>query len=86
MLTGEMTLEELPGVLQANTCFIIEDYTTQVGQGGIRERGPEMLAQTAVKPILLHKLWLREVAALLEGREIRHWTMPTQALRPYLAQ
>ena len=62
-----MTLEELPGVLQANTCFIIEDYTTQVGQGGIRERGPEMLAQTDVKPILLRKIWLREVAALLEG-------------------
>ena len=81
-----MTLEELPGVLQANTCFIIEDYTTQVGQGGIRERGPEMLAQTDVKLILLRKLWLREVAALLEGPKIKHWTMPTQALRPDLAQ
>ena len=33
VLAGEMTLEELPGDLPANTCFIIEDYATQVGQG-----------------------------------------------------
>jgi len=45
-----------------------------------------MLAQTDVKPILQRKLWLREVAALLEGRKIKHWTMPTQALRPDLPQ
>ena len=31
VLAGDMTLEELPGDLQANTRFIIEDYVTQVG-------------------------------------------------------
>lgn len=82
VLAGEMTLEDLPGDLEANTCFIIEDYATQVGQGGISERGPEMLAQTDVKPILLRKIWLREVAAMLEGREIKPWTLPTEPLRP----
>lgn len=28
ILAGEMTLEDLPADLQANTCFIIEDYVT----------------------------------------------------------
>jgi len=85
VLAGEMTLEELPGDLQANTCFIIEDYATQVGQGGIRERGPEMLAQTDVKPILLRKIWLREIAAMLEGRAMKYWTIPIDPLTPITA-
>lgn len=49
VLAGEMTLEELRPDLQANTCFIIEDYVTQVGQGSVRERGPELLARTDAK-------------------------------------
>ena len=85
VLAGEMTLEELPADLQANTCFIIEDYVTQVGQGGIRERGPELLAQSDVKPLLLRKIWLREVAAMLEGREMKSWTLPTEPLKPDIA-
>jgi len=85
VLAGEMTLEELPADLQANTCFIIEDYVTQVGQGGIRERGPELLAQSDVKPLLLRKIWLREVSAMLEGRATKPWTLPTEPLRPDIA-
>ena len=77
--------DAVPGDLQANTCFIIEDYATQVGQGGIRERGPEMLAQTDVKPILLRKIWLREIAAMLEGRAMKYWTIPIDPLTPITA-
>ena len=85
VLAGEMTLEELPDDLQANTCFIIEDYVTQVGQGPVGKRGTEHLAQTDVKPILLRRIWLGEVSAMLEGREMKRWTLPDAPLRPDIA-
>ena len=44
-----------------------------------------MLAQTDVKPILLRKIWLREVAAMLEGREMKQWTLPVDPLKPDIA-
>lgn len=82
VLAGEMTLEELPPDLQANTCFIIEDYVTQVGQGSVRERDTELLARTDAKLLLLRRIWLREVAAMLLGAPIKPWHVPAEPLRP----
>lgn len=86
VLAGEMTLEELPPDLQANTCFIIEDYVTQVGQGAVRERGPELLARTDAKLLLLRQIWLREVAAMLQGKSLKPWTIPAESLQPSVAE
>lgn len=82
VLAGEMTLEELPADLQANTCFIIEDYVTQVGQGGVAARGREQLGREDAKLILLRRMWLREVAAMLDGRPLKDWAVPSESLRP----
>ena len=78
ILAGEMTLEELPEDIGGYTSFTIEDYTTQVGQGAIRERGPELLALSDEGPLFQRKLWLREVAALLEGKPLTQWQLPAE--------
>ena len=77
ILAGEMTLEELPEELGTATCFEIEDYVTQVGQGTIAGRSREHLGQVdAARPQLLRRLWLREVGALLDGRPLTDWRIP----------
>jgi hypothetical protein len=76
-----MTLEELPDELSPYTSFAIEDYVTQVGQGGPGERGRERLVDTDKKVILLRRLWLQEVGALLEGRPLTEWQMPQEPLQ-----
>jgi 5,5'-dehydrodivanillate O-demethylase len=85
ILAGEMTLEDLPPDMQANTRFIIEDYVTLVGQGPIAGRGHERLASSDSKPILLRRMWMREVEASLAGRPLKRWTIPEESLRPHIA-
>jgi 5,5'-dehydrodivanillate O-demethylase len=82
VLAGEMTLEDLPDDMGAYTSFTIEDYCTQVGQGPIAGRGPEMLAPTDMKPLYIRRLWMREITALLEGKPLTQWKAPTQPLAP----
>jgi 5,5'-dehydrodivanillate O-demethylase oxygenase subunit len=77
ILAGEMTLEDLPADLTAATTFEIEDYVTQVGQGTIAERGPELLAPSDKDTALVRRLWVREVRALVEGKEMVEWKIPT---------
>jgi hypothetical protein len=56
-----MTLEDPPEDLGTATCFEIEDYVTQVGQGTIAGRSREHLGYVdAARPQLLRRLWLRE--------------------------
>jgi 5,5'-dehydrodivanillate O-demethylase len=85
ILAGEMTLEELPPDMQANTCFIIEDCVTLVSQGAIAERGTEWLARSDAKPILLRQMWMREIEALLADRPLKQWTIPEKSLRPLVS-
>lgn len=80
VMAGDLTLEELPAYIGGYTSFAIEDYTTQVGQGGIRERGPELLAVSDEGPLFQRKLWLREVGAMLEGRPLKDWRLPDTPL------
>lgn len=80
ILAGDMTPEDLPDDMSAYTSFAIEDYVTQVGQGPIAGRGPELLAQTDARLILMRKLWLREVSALMEGRPLTDWRIPAEPL------
>jgi 5,5'-dehydrodivanillate O-demethylase len=82
ILAGEMTLEDLPDDMSAYTSFTIEDYVTQVGQGPLRTRGAELLSVSEERIILLRRLWLREVNALVEGKPLTDWKLPTQ---PFVA-
>jgi 5,5'-dehydrodivanillate O-demethylase len=81
VLAGDMTLEELPNGLSAYTSFAIEDYVTQVGQGGPTERGREQLVDTDKKVILMRRLWLQEVARVLEGKPLTEWKIPAEPLQ-----
>jgi 5,5'-dehydrodivanillate O-demethylase len=76
VLAGEMTLEDMPDDMGAYTSFAIEDYTTQVGQGPIAGRGVETLSTNDSKPLLIRRLWLREVTAMLEGKPMKDWQVP----------
>jgi 5,5'-dehydrodivanillate O-demethylase len=81
ILAGEMTVEDLPQDMGAYTSFTIEDYVTQVGQGPLKGRGEEQVAVSEERLIMLRKLWMREVAAMLEGRPLTDWKMP---MRPFV--
>jgi len=81
ILAGEMSLEEVPNELTAYTSFAIEDYVTQVGQGPIKGRTPERLGTTDAKPIIMRKIWLREISAMLEGRPLKEWTIEEEPLQ-----
>ena len=78
VLAGDLTLDELPADISAYTSFSIEDYCTQVGQGPIAGRGREQLGRTDTKIVLIRRLWLKEVSALLEGRPLTQWDIPTE--------
>lgn len=80
VLAGELTLEELPDDIGAYTSFAIEDYCTQVGQGPVRGRGPENLAATDARLVMLRRLWIREVSALVNGQPLTEWQMPSTPL------
>jgi 5,5'-dehydrodivanillate O-demethylase len=86
ILAGEMTLEDLPADMDSYTSFAIEDYVTQVGQGPIAGRDKEMLGSTDVKPVLLRRLWIRDITALLEGRPITDWQIPMESLAKEAAE
>ncbi len=80
ILAGEMTLEDLPDDMGAYTSFTIEDYVTQVGQGPLRGRGEELPAPSEARIILMRRLWLREVNALMAGKPLTDWKVPTEPL------
>jgi 5,5'-dehydrodivanillate O-demethylase len=80
ILAGEMVIDDLPVEMSAYTSFAIEDYTTQVGQGPIKGRGPELLAATDQRLVVFRRMWLREVNALVEGRPLKDWKIPAEPL------
>ena len=75
-----MTIEQIPDDLSAYTSFAIEDYVTQVGQGPVAGRDRENLGRTDAKPVMLRRLWVREITAMLEGRPMTNWTIPKEPL------
>lgn len=82
ILAGDMTLEDLPDDMTAYTSFTIEDYVTQVGQGPLKDRGAEMLAPSDMRIVMLRRLWMREVAAMLDGKPLTDWLIPREPFIP----
>ena len=56
----------------------IQDHVAQQGQGAIADRVSERLGRSDVAIILLHKIYLRELQALHEGRPLKEWARPTR--------
>jgi 5,5'-dehydrodivanillate O-demethylase len=81
VLRGEVRIEDLPeGRADSGWLFNIQDYVSQVGQGTIVDRTQERLGRTDGSVIMLRKLWARELRALAEGRPLKQWTRPVEAL------
>jgi hypothetical protein len=80
VMAGDMRLEDLPDEMSAYTSFGIEDYVTQVGTGPIAGRTREHFGSTDAKVVLLRRMWLREVSAMLEGRPMTPWRIPSEPL------
>lgn len=78
ILAGEMMVEDLPADMSGYTSFTIEDYVTQVGQGPIKGRGREQLCSTDRKTILIRRLWMQEIANLIDGRPLAEWKLPAE--------
>src|SRR5712692_4079309 len=81
VLRGEVRIEDLPeGRADSGWLFNIQDYVSQVGQGTIVDRAHERLGRTDGSVIMLRKLWARELRALAEGRPLKQWARPVEAL------
>lgn len=52
-----------------------------LGVGPQRGRPPEHLAPTDAKPILLRRIWQREITKLLAGEPLKEWRIPAAPLR-----
>jgi 5,5'-dehydrodivanillate O-demethylase len=81
VLRGEVRIEDLPEArADSGWLFNIQDYVSQVGQGTIVDRTQERLGRTDVSVIMLRKIWARELRALAEGRPLKQWARPVEAL------
>jgi hypothetical protein len=48
------------------------------GQGRIAGHNPEHLGTTDAKVVVCRRIWLREVAAMLEDRRFTQWKIPAE--------
>ena len=52
----------------------LQDDIAQIGQGRFADRSAERLGRADVGVVLTRRLWRRELAALLAGEPLKHWT------------
>jgi 5,5'-dehydrodivanillate O-demethylase len=78
ILAGYRSLED-PDVLSRPDLVNIQDCVAQMGQPKVAEGPFEHLGRSDRGIILFRRIWLRELAALAEGRPLKHWQVP-QAL------
>jgi 5,5'-dehydrodivanillate O-demethylase len=76
VIAGRLRIPDMDARLGAYYSFLVEDYACQVGQGRIADRDNEHLGQIDQGTALLRKIWLREMTALAEGRELTRWVVP----------
>lgn len=74
ILAGKIRLEDVD---RASTdYFRLQDDIAQMGQGGIVDRRLDRLGQSDAGPIMIRKLWTRELKALAAGRPLKQWRRP----------
>jgi hypothetical protein len=82
ILRGDLAIEDMPDDISHYNGFAIEDYVTQVGQGRV-DRSREHLGRMDKQVILKRNLWLRDLAAVADGRPPTVWKTPTDPLLPH---
>jgi 5,5'-dehydrodivanillate O-demethylase len=71
ILAGRLTLRDVD---PARVDLVqLQDDIAQVGQGRIVERETERLGRGDVGVIAIHRLWNREISAMLEGLPLKRW-------------
>ena len=82
VLRGEIDVREVADrVGDATRQLELEDYVAQVGQGPIAQRERDHLGKADAEIALLRRIWRRELRALAEGRPLKQWRRPAEALR-----
>ena len=76
VLAGKLRIQDMDPRLSSYYSFLVEDYACQVGQGTIADREGERLGSIDRGTLLLRKIWLRELAALAEGKPLKQWPIP----------
>jgi 5,5'-dehydrodivanillate O-demethylase oxygenase subunit len=73
ILAGTMQFSDIGPEMSSYYSFWVEDYVTLVGQGAIPDRQSERLGPNDMGPILLRKIWDRELKALASGEPLKQW-------------
>ncbi|MGD9941875.1 MAG: Rieske 2Fe-2S domain-containing protein [Burkholderiaceae bacterium] len=60
--------------------LFIQDCVAQIGQGVIADRRTEHLSRSDRLIVLLRRIWTREMRALAEGRPLKNWQRPSEAI------
>jgi 5,5'-dehydrodivanillate O-demethylase len=64
----------------AQSILAAQDYVAVRGQGKIVDRSQERLAKTDAGIAFLRRIFLRELAAIREGRPTKRWKRPQEAI------
>jgi len=75
ILDGRRNLED-PDILLRPDLVGIQDCVAQMGQPKIEEGPYEILGRSDRGVILYRNMWMRELAALAEGRPLKQWRVP----------
>jgi 5,5'-dehydrodivanillate O-demethylase len=75
ILAGYRSLED-PDVLARPDLVNIQDCVAQMGQPKVEEGPFEHLGRSDRGVILFRRIWMRELAALAEGRPLKRWRVP----------
>jgi 5,5'-dehydrodivanillate O-demethylase oxygenase subunit len=74
ILAGKLRLEDID---PASTDFFrLQDDVAQMGQGAITDRSADRLGRSDAGPIMVRKLWMRELKALADGEPLKAWRRP----------
>jgi 5,5'-dehydrodivanillate O-demethylase len=81
VLRGELRIEDVEDRhVNGNRLFNLQDYCSQVAQGVVADRAHEHLGKEDVTIVLRRSIWRRELRALAEGRPLKQWARPAEAL------
>jgi 5,5'-dehydrodivanillate O-demethylase len=78
ILAGKLRIQDVDPTYPA--LFILQDNVVLAAQGRITDRANDKLGRSDKGIILLRRIWERELAALDEGRPLKEWRRPADAL------
>ncbi len=76
ILAGKIRLEDIDP--KSTDYFRLQDDVAQMGQGAITDRRLDRLGRSDAGPIMVRKLWLRELKALAAGEPLKQWRRPAE--------